>query len=212
MNDDERLNLHKMIAANNTEDNTSKIRNLKHSELIRADVATLLKLKHDYARLVKSNPAQFDAICVSRCAFLFKHYTDIFNKIKKNEMDLTILMKFVSVLKLIEDGKIDQHDGSFEVGKLLKQIYVDSALRASEHLDAKYAAIEKRGASSTTAAAAAAAAAATATAGSGIETECDSESVRTPVSAGNNKIKNVSWKQFKRIEINNNINNNNNNI
>ena len=197
MNDDERLNLRKMIAANSTEDNTSKIRNLKHGELIRADVATLLKVKHDYARLEKSNPAQFDAICVSRCAFLFKHYTDIFNKIKKNEMDLTILMKFVSVLKLIEDGKIDQHEGSFEVGKLLKQIYVDSALRASEHLDAKYAAIEKRGASSSSSAAAAAAAA-----NAGIESECDPESVRTPVSSAssNKKIKNVSWVQYKRSQ------------
>ena len=190
MNDDERLNLRKMIAANNTEDNTSKIRNLKHGELIRADVATLLKLKHDYARLEKSNPAQFDAICVSRCAFLFKHYTEIFNKIKKNEMDLTILMKFVSVLKLIEDGKIDQHEGSFEVGKLLKQIYIDSAIRTSEHLDEKYAAIEKRSSASSASSAS--------SDSTGIESECDPESVRTPVS-GANKIKNVSWRQFKRI-------------
>ena len=136
MNDDERLNLRKMIAANDTEDNTSKIRGLKHSELIRADVAKLLKLKHEYARLAKSHPSQYDALCVSRCAFLFKYYTDIYNKLKKDEIDLNILMKFVSVLKLIEDGKIDQHEGSFEVGKLLKQIYVDSALRKSEHLDA----------------------------------------------------------------------------
>ena len=188
MNDDERLNLRKMIAANNTEDNTSKIRNLKHGELIRADVATLLKVKHDYARLEKSNPAQFDAICVSRCAFLFKHYPDIFNKIKKNEMDLTILMKFVSVLKLIEDGKIDQHDGSFEVGKLLKQIYIDSAIRTSEHLDEKYAAIDKRSSASSAS-----------SDSTGIEAECDPDSVRTPVS-GANKIKNVSWKQFKRSQ------------
>ena len=138
MNDDERLNLRKMIAANDTEDNTSKIRGLKHSELIRADVAKMLKLKHEYARLAKSHPSQYDALCVSRCAFLFKYYTDIYNKLKKDEIDLTILMKFVSVLKLIEDGKIDQHEGSFEVGKLLKQIYVDSALRKSEHLDAAH--------------------------------------------------------------------------
>lgn len=138
MNDDERLNLRKMIAANDTEDNTSKIRGLKHSELIRADVAKLLKLKHEYARFAKSHPSQYDSMCVSRCAFLFKYYTDIYNKLKKDEIDLNILMKFVSVLKLIEDGKIDQHEGSFEVGKLLRQIYVDSALRKSEHLDAAH--------------------------------------------------------------------------
>jgi hypothetical protein len=135
MNEEERLNLRKMIAANNAEDNTSTIRKLKHSELIRSDVALMLKLKHEYSRLAKSNTAQFDAICVSRCSFLFNNYTDIFNKLKKDEIDLGILTKLVNVLKLIEDGRIDQHEGSFEVGKLLKQIYIDSALRKSEHLD-----------------------------------------------------------------------------
>jgi hypothetical protein len=135
MNEEERLNLRKMVAANNAEDNTNTIRKLKHSELIRSDVALMLKLKHEYSRLAKSNTAQFDAICVSRCSFLFNNYTDIFNKLKKDEIDLAILMKLVNVLKLIEDGRIDQHEGSFEVGKLLKQIYVDSALRKSEHLD-----------------------------------------------------------------------------
>lgn len=135
MNEEERLNLRKMVAANNAEDNTNTIRKLKHSELIRSDVALMLKLKHEYSRLAKTNTAQFDAICVSRCSFLFNNYTDIFNKLKKDEIDLAILTKLVNVLKLIEDGRIDQHEGSFEVGKLLKQIYVDSALRKSEHLD-----------------------------------------------------------------------------
>ena len=45
---------------------------------------------------------------------------------------------------MIEDGQLDQHEGSFEVGKLLKQIYVDSALRKSEHLDEQHTASEKR--------------------------------------------------------------------
>ena len=31
--------------------------------------------------------------------------------------------------------KIDQHEGSFEVGKLLKKLYVDSALRKSNMND-----------------------------------------------------------------------------
>jgi hypothetical protein len=29
----------------------------------------------------------------------------------------------------------DQHEGSFEVGKLLKKIYIDSALRKADKLD-----------------------------------------------------------------------------
>jgi hypothetical protein len=41
------------------------------------------------------------------------------------------------VLKNIEDGKIDQHEGAIEFGNLLKQIYVDSALKKAEKLNAE---------------------------------------------------------------------------
>ena len=137
MNDNERLHLQKMIQANNTEDTTDAIRSVKHSNLIYEDVQQLLALKTKYARLVKSNPNEFDAICTSRCAFLFNHYTDIFNKVKKNEIDLNILNNFLNVLRQIEEGKIDQHEGSFMVGKVLKELYIDSALKKSENLDKK---------------------------------------------------------------------------
>ena len=137
MNDNERLHLQKMIQANNTEDTTNAIRSVKHSNLIYEDVQQLISLKTKYARLSKSNPNEFDAICTSRCAFLFNHYTDIFNKVKKNEIDLKLLNNFLNVLKQIEDGKIDQHEGSFMVGKILKEIYIDSALKKSDNLDKK---------------------------------------------------------------------------
>jgi len=74
-------------------------------------------------------------MCVNRCAFLFNTYTDIFNKVKKDEIDLTILGQLLGVLKMIEDGKVGQHEASVEVGTLLKQIYIDSALKKSEKLD-----------------------------------------------------------------------------
>jgi hypothetical protein len=48
---------------------------------------------------------------------------------------LNILFQLLHVLKLIEDGKLDQHSGSFEVGKLLKSIYIDSALKKADHSD-----------------------------------------------------------------------------
>jgi len=35
----------------------------------------------------------------------------------------------VSILKEIEDGKLDQHEGSVKVGQILKELYIDSALR-----------------------------------------------------------------------------------
>jgi hypothetical protein len=146
MNADEKIHLQKMIDANGTEDNTERLREYKNSTQIYNDVSTMIRLKRDYSRLAKSNPKQFDALCVSRCAFLFKYYTDIFNRLKTDEIDLNLLFKMINILRDIENGKIDQHEGSFEVGKILKNIYVDSALKRSENLDAEKAAKEKRSA------------------------------------------------------------------
>jgi hypothetical protein len=133
----DRLNLHKMIDANNVQDCTNEIRNKKHSQLIREDVQRLINLKTKYSRLAQSNPSQFDTMCVSQCNFLFNYYTDIFNKVKKDEMNLSILNQLLDVLKQIEDEKLDQHTGAFEVGKLLKSIYIDSALIKAERIDKK---------------------------------------------------------------------------
>ena len=135
MNDLERLNLQKMIKENDVENNTNLIRSLKHSKLIHDDVDRLLKLKKDNSRLAKSSPELFDQMCVSKCNFLFNNYTDIFNKVKKDEIHLGILSQLINVLHNIEEGKLDQHEGSFEVGKLLKEIYIDSALKKADKLD-----------------------------------------------------------------------------
>jgi hypothetical protein len=135
MNPQERLQLDKLIRANDVADNTQNIRELKHSQPLKDDILTLLKIKRDYQRLAKSNPIQFDSICVSRCSFLFNNYTDIFNKVKKDEIDLNILFQLLHILKMIEDGKLDQHTGSYEVGKLLKSIYIDSAVKKADNIN-----------------------------------------------------------------------------
>lgn len=133
----DRLNLSKMIDANNVQDCTDEIRAKKHSKLIGDDVTRLITLKQKYSRLAQSNTSQFDAMCVSQCSFLFNNYMEIFNKVKKDELNLKILYQFLDVLKQIEDGKLDQHAGAFEVGKLLKAIYIDSALIKAERIDKK---------------------------------------------------------------------------
>jgi len=135
MNDLERLNLQNMIQANDVENNTPLIRDLKHSMKILSDVELLLKLKREHSRMAKSLPEQFDSLCVSECHFLFNNYTDIFNKVKKDEIDLNILLRLINILYAIEEGALDQHEGSFEVGKLLKEIYIDSALRKADKLN-----------------------------------------------------------------------------
>jgi hypothetical protein len=131
MDDNQRLHLQKMIAANNVEDNTELIRQLKHSHVLREDVNNLIMLKSKY-------PDDADTLHLEGmvlCNFLFTYYTDIYNKVRKDEIDINILHQFLDVLQKIEDGHLDQHTGSFQVGTLLKKLYVDSALKKAEKLD-----------------------------------------------------------------------------
>ena len=53
----------------------------------------------------------------------------------KDEIDINILNQFVDRLKDIEDNKLTQHEASFEIGKLLKKIYIDSALKHANKLE-----------------------------------------------------------------------------
>lgn len=135
MNPTERLKLQEMIKANNVEDQTQRIRDLKHSELIRKDVSTYLQLVKKYPG--SQNKEFFKQTCLKNCSFLFNNYTDIYNKMVKNEINLDILLQFIDVLRDIENGTIDQHEGSFKVGKILKELYIDTALRKEQKLDAR---------------------------------------------------------------------------
>jgi|TARA_B110000259_G_C13670886_1_gene264276 hypothetical protein len=56
------------------------------------------------------------------------NYTLIYNKLLKNDLDIKILYKFLDVLETIENGTSDQHEASYEIGLLLKKIYVDKKL------------------------------------------------------------------------------------
>ena len=135
MSNQDRLNLQQMINSNNVEDQTKIIREKKHSYIIRQEVKDLLFLKDKYKRLSKTNPNEFDQICISKCSFLFNNYTDIYNKIKNDNLNLNILEKFLDILKKIEDSELNQHEGSYLVGKYLKELYVDSAMRSQEKID-----------------------------------------------------------------------------
>ena len=133
----DKLNLSKMIDANNVQDCTNEIREKKHSPLIRNDVTLLMSLKKKYSKLAETSPEEFDAMCVAQCSFLFNNYMEIFNKLKKDELNLQILTQLLNILRDIEESKLDQHAGAFEVGKLLKAMYIDSALVKAERIDQK---------------------------------------------------------------------------
>ncbi len=132
MDDKQRLQLSNMIKANNVEDQTGLIRNLRHSQILRNEINNMIVLKAKY----RGDDEKIYSECVNESNFLFTYYTEIFNKVRKDEIDINILNKFLDVLRKIEDGDLDQHEGSFMVGSLLKELYVDSALKKAEKLDA----------------------------------------------------------------------------
>jgi len=132
----DKLDLKKLIADSDYEDNTANIRKLKHSVLIRKDVEKMLKLKSKHVRLVRNDFDGFAKLCMGQCNFLFSHYTDVFNRVLKDELDLSILGSVIDILGKIEDGKVDQMKGSVEVGELLKKMYIDSALKTGNKINA----------------------------------------------------------------------------
>ena len=95
LNDNERLHLDKMIKEYDAEDNTSKIRELRHSVKIRDNVERLLNLKKKYQRMQLTDKKKFETLVISHCNFLWNNYTNIFNRLMKDEMDVKILYTFI---------------------------------------------------------------------------------------------------------------------
>lgn len=132
---DERLNLKKLLSEMDSEDNTAHIRKVKHSIVLRDEIRKLDTFKLANVELKLNDPEKYTEMCRKTTPFLYNNYTDIFNRLVKDELDLELMTKLLIVLKLVEDGKVDQNEGSVMVGKVLKELYVDSALKTSEHLD-----------------------------------------------------------------------------
>ena len=128
----ERLDLKKMLSESDAQDNTEHIRKVKHSVNIRNDIRTLDKLKRD--TLLRQGIVT-EEMAEKSAPFLFANYPDIFKKVLKDELDLEIMSRLLTVLKLIEDGQVDQHEASVHFGKILKELYVDSALKKCKKLD-----------------------------------------------------------------------------
>lgn len=135
MNNEERLNLKKLVNEMDCENNTDNIRKLKHSEKIRDDIRKMELLKLSKKNLYETEPAEFNELCKKECSFLYTNYTDIFNKIIVGELNLDIMAQMLYVLKLIEEEQVDQHEGSAMVGKILKELYIDSAIKRGEKID-----------------------------------------------------------------------------
>jgi hypothetical protein len=135
MNPSEKIQLQNMITENNVVDQTENIRNLKHSQDIKRDIIRM-RVYHDKFKDLKcNNRSLFDEKLKNDCFFLYNNYTDIFNKLKDEEIEVSLLLEFVNMLEKIENNQVDQHTASYEIGKLLKSIYIDSALKKSGKID-----------------------------------------------------------------------------
>lgn len=156
---DENIQLSKMIKESECGNNTESIRKLKHSSQILENITKLASMcaafdKEQQCDNSTTSTISFDVVVAMsdheensalqsafierakcECFFLYQHYTDIFNKIIKKEINMDIMTKVVLILKMIEEETIDQHQGSVLVGKLLKEMYIDAATTRAEKCD-----------------------------------------------------------------------------
>jgi len=125
LSEEQKMNLDKLIKSYDSKDNTEQIRKLKHSKLIRVDVNKIIELKKKYSRLKYES---IEKMAIKQANFLWTNYTNIFIKLMKNKINVETLYQFISVLELVENGKLDQNEASFQIGSILKKLYIDSAL------------------------------------------------------------------------------------
>ena len=128
LTDHDRFQLKKMVEAHKVEDNTSRLREAQHSSEIRRCVQYILEKKK-----VTKTKAELEAAISGECGFLLFHYYDIYNLVLKDG-DVVLLNKFLDVLEKIELGQCDQHEGSFLVGKILKEMYIDTVVRETSRV------------------------------------------------------------------------------
>lgn len=129
MNEDQRLQLGEMMKANNTVDNTDLIRSLKHSKKIRKCVEAIESIKIN-------NPGvdlkKLDELCMESAGFLFRNYTVIYNKLIREQLDIHTFYIFLDKLRDIENGKLSQQDAAYDIGMLLRNMYIDPRLKDME--------------------------------------------------------------------------------
>ena len=70
MDEKQRLQLQNMIKANNVEDQTQLIRDLKHSHILKNVINSMIMIKAKY----RNDPEKINLECMNECGFLFTYY------------------------------------------------------------------------------------------------------------------------------------------
>jgi len=117
--------LNRLIKENDVQDNTEKIKTMKHSSKIRSDVAVIQNIKR---KLRTRDFKALDKEAIHKCSFLYTNYPNIYNKLLKDEIDIKVLYTFLDELAKIENGVQNQHEASYNIGMLLKSMYVDKKI------------------------------------------------------------------------------------
>ena len=84
MDDKARLQLQKMIDANDVQDQTDTIRSLRHSEKIIPDIRVLQELKFT----IKNNPEELHNQGMQKCSFLYNNSLTYTTKSKTTKLTL----------------------------------------------------------------------------------------------------------------------------
>jgi hypothetical protein len=104
-------------------DNTSGIREAKHSSPLLADIRKMGDLRKRYANLRESAPDEYLNAFQRECRYIYTKFPDVFDRVVKNDMNLDVFEKIVMILKMIEDGKVNQSEASALVGKLSQKLF-----------------------------------------------------------------------------------------
>jgi len=116
------------------EDNTHGIRQEKNSQLIRQELDILdTYLASKEARNLTTQEKIMAA--ASHVPFLHHRFTDLYIRAIREELNRGIMDRLLLVLGDIEDGRLDQNEGSIKVGEILKELYLDSMVTRGRHLD-----------------------------------------------------------------------------
>jgi hypothetical protein len=123
----EKLQLKDLMTQQNIQMQTEFIRSLKHSHQIREESKRLEQIRNEYSGDIDKIREEGSI----QCAFLFEYYTDIFNYVKNNHVDMNLLDNFIDILKKIEDGEMDFEKASL----IVKEFYHDCAKRKAKIQD-----------------------------------------------------------------------------
>ena len=130
MDNNQKRQLDKLIQENNVQDNTTQIRKERKSSQIRESVKYIEGVKRKLHNT--RDFRQLDKECMKGGSYLFMNFPNIYNKLLKYQIDVNILNKFLDELERIETGKQNQHEASFRIGNLLKEMYIDTKLETPQ--------------------------------------------------------------------------------